>query len=144
MSKFKVGDRVRCVNAVTCFPTILKEQEYVVRKVDDENVWVVGVEGGFLKSRFEPIHDSSYSVEADLTADDYAFLLNEAFAATFYGLPKSSGIPETARAILNIIPEKKVVATPEQKAQADNIDRAVRNIYRRDDAFVPAASVWEP
>jgi hypothetical protein len=64
-----------------------------------------------------------------------------------YGFPKSSGIPATARAILNMVPERKVAPlTDKQQAAADGVGRAVRALTRRDDdrAFIGGAAQWHP
>jgi hypothetical protein len=46
-----------------------------------------------------------------------------------YGFPKSSGIPETARAILDMVPERKTPQITEKQQQiGENIARAVKNL----------------
>lgn len=55
----------------------------------------------------------------------------------------SSGIPSTARAIMDLVPEKKTPPlTEKQQAAAEGVARAVQNLSRRDTAFMPCAAEW--
>jgi hypothetical protein len=45
-----------------------------------------------------------------------------------YGFPKSSGIPSTARAILDMVPERKVAPPKPADPRAEGIARAVANL----------------
>jgi hypothetical protein len=59
----------------------------------------------------------------------------------------SGGLPDTARAILDLgrtQPVQPVVHKPQQAAASDGIGRAVANLTRRDDAFMPCAADYQP
>jgi hypothetical protein len=54
-----------------------------------------------------------------------------------------SGIPATARAIMNIVPERKVPSlTDKQQQQAEGVARAVRNLSQVEHRV--GAARWEP
>jgi hypothetical protein len=60
-----------------------------------------------------------------------------------YGFPKSSGIPSTARAILDMVPERKTPpATPKQQEQAAGVARAVANLSNHEKRL--GASRFQP
>lgn len=168
MSKFKVGERVRCVNDDHTNSVLTFGQEYTVAQIDDDMIGLDGLPkplNYWYEQRFTLSDDSAsqqkgeddvYGVEpenecsfCDTKLPMGQFTCQSCWdagcRAVSYGLPKSSGIPETARAIMNIVPEKKVVPlTPKQEEQAQGVARAVENLYRRDDAYLPAASLWSP
>lgn len=94
MSKFKVGDKVRCISKD--YPFLTSGKVYYVNKINGKFVEVDGVEDGHYQSRFELVEDEE-QVKSKNKADRFNTGKAEFFDAPLLGLAEVAKVAAYGR-----------------------------------------------